>query len=68
MNASIESMYSIVDNADVAVNVEVPPGGISDILSAIHVVFPDVIFVIGARYILVVVTKYSDNTPLHSPC
>lgn len=64
----MESIYSIVERADVSANVDVPHGGISAILSEIHATFPDVIFAVDARYIRVVVTKYRDNIPLPSPC
>lgn len=53
----MESIYSIVERADVIANVDVPHGGISAILSEIHDTFPEVMFATAARYIRVVVTK-----------
>ncbi|HPG64756.1 MAG TPA: hypothetical protein PLE82_05405 [Saccharofermentans sp.] len=68
MNESIDGIYSIVDRADVAAKVEVPHGGISAITLDCHDTFQEVIFATAARYIRVVVTKYSDLIPLPSPC
>ena len=61
-------IYSIVVSTDVTANVCVPPGGISAIESLIQVVDPLVIFVRAVRYILDVVTKYSEGIPDHNQC
>lgn len=68
MKASILGTYSSVDRAEVAVNVDVPHVGISEILSEIHDTLPLVIRESAALYNLVVVIKYIEGTPEPTQC